>query len=52
LARGPARASLTIFNLDSSTAYRHEFAVEAVVALNEDAQVKHWPVTGLPVRIE
>jgi hypothetical protein len=25
---------------------------DAVVALNEEAQVKHWPVTGLPIRIE
>ncbi|HUD83989.1 MAG TPA: glycoside hydrolase family 2 TIM barrel-domain containing protein [Candidatus Saccharimonadales bacterium] len=27
-------------------------STDAAVALNEEAQVNHWPVTGLPVRIE
>jgi beta-mannosidase len=27
-------------------------SAEDAVALNEEAQVNHWPVTGLPVRIE
>ncbi len=27
-------------------------SADAAVALNEDAQVKHWPATGLPFRIE
>jgi hypothetical protein len=27
-------------------------SAEAAVAVNEEAQVRHWPVTGLPVRIE
>jgi beta-galactosidase/beta-glucuronidase len=27
-------------------------SADAAVALNEEAQVSHWPVTGLPVRIQ
>jgi hypothetical protein len=27
-------------------------ATDAAVALNEEAQVSHWPVTGLPMRLE
>jgi hypothetical protein len=27
-------------------------SADAAVALNEDAQVSHWPVTGLPIRLE
>ena len=27
-------------------------SAEAAVAVNEEAQVRHWPVTGLPMRIE
>jgi hypothetical protein len=33
-------------------AVKSNASTDAAVALNEDAQVSHWPATGLPIRIE
>jgi hypothetical protein len=38
-----ARANLTVFNLDSSTAYQHEFAVEAAASSETGLGVVDWP---------
>jgi beta-mannosidase len=52
-AKADLKGQTPLIALDGWNIAVHPYAsAEAVVALNEEAQVKHWPVTGLPVRIE